>query len=72
MACENECPLAAEILSSLKSNALGKESPDSFKSVGATTTLKPRFGSVYFGPLPCFAFGKPNFAMAQSRMEEDL
>ena len=33
------------------------------------SVARPKFASVYFGTLPCFAFGQPHFAMVQSRDE---
>jgi len=69
---ETNVPLAADIIGSLRSNAFNKNAPPAFSALGDTVVGKPRFGSVYFGPLPCFAFGKPHFAMVQSRVDEDF
>lgn len=55
---------ALELLKSIQSNALSPDSPPQFKVVDSAS--KPSFGSIYFGPLPCFAWGKPHFAMIQS------
>ena len=55
---------ALELLRSIQSNALSVQSSPKLKL--ADFAAKPGFGSVYFGPLPCFAWGKPHFAMVQS------
>jgi hypothetical protein len=59
---------AADLLRSLKSNAFPQGGPRAFKSENDGLIAKPRFGSVYFGQLPCFGFGKPHFGMIQSQV----
>jgi hypothetical protein len=65
---EANTPLASDILKSLQANFRTPTAPDSLPPQ-MVTVGKPSFGSIYFGNLPCFAFGKPHFAMVQSKDE---
>jgi hypothetical protein len=58
----------SDIIQSIRGNALlGPTAKAS--AVVHHAVARPKFGSVYYGTLPCFAFGEPHFAMVQSRDE---